>query len=201
MSALPLKATYAVHKRMSAMGQKRTWLPAATAFGRAHSPRAHSFPELDGSTAGSPQKISTSGLFMRELDRQNKLEQRPIFTIRRRSQLTAMMFDNHSTDCQSQAHAVRLRREKCTKYAVEAFWINSRPGISHRHSYRIPTTERGCHPQYPIAICRRVHCFDRVVNQVKDDLFQLPPMALDKRQFGRHLKASLNAMILQLSPR
>src|SRR5262245_7315126 len=112
-----------------------------------------------------------------------------------------MMFDNHSTDCQSQAHAVRLRGEKRTEYAVEAFWINSRPGISHRHSYRIPTTERGCHPQYPIAIRRDVHCLNRIVDQVKDDLFHLPPMELDKRQFGCKLKASLDAMILQLFPR
>src|SRR5262245_17162442 len=112
-----------------------------------------------------------------------------------------MMFDNHPTDCQSQAHAMRLCREKCTEYAVETFWINSWPGISHCYSYRIMTVELCSHLQHPIAIGRGVHCIDRVVDKVKDDLFQLPPMALDKRQLGRQLKASLNAMILQLFPR
>src|SRR5262245_25654162 len=57
------------------------------------------FAATRGSTGSTPQKIhsSISGFsFTRELDRQNKLEQRAIFAIRRRSQLTAMMFDNHA---------------------------------------------------------------------------------------------------------
>jgi hypothetical protein len=62
------------------------------------------------------------------------------------------------------------------------------------------TIELSSHLQYPIAIRRSVHCLDRVVDEVKDDLFQLPPMAIDKRQFGRQLNAGLNAMILQLFP-
>ena len=82
-----------------------------------------------------------------------------------------------------------------------SFWINSRSRISHCYGNRVMTIEPSSHSQYPIAIRRTVHCFDRVVDQVKDDLFQLPPMAIDKRQFGRQLKASLNAMILQLFPR
>jgi len=56
------------------------------------------------------------------------------------------------------------------------------PGPESRTA-TIMTIELSSHPQYPIAIRRSVHCLDRVVDQVKDDLFQLPPMAIDKRQF------------------
>src|SRR5215475_1601532 len=108
MSALGQKQTYAVHRPMSALprktdmcsalgyvrfGPKADMAPRRAAFGWS------AFAATRGSTGSSPQKIhpSISGFsFTRELDRQNKLEQRAIFAIRRRSQLTAMMFDNHA---------------------------------------------------------------------------------------------------------
>jgi hypothetical protein len=37
-----------------------------------------------------------------------------------------------------------------------------------------------CHPQHPTSSSRGVHCFEGVVNQIKDDHPQLPPIAVNK---------------------
>ena len=48
----------------------------------------------------------------------------------------------------------------------------------------IAITKLSCHSQHSTSISRGVHCFDRVADQVKDDLSQLTPVAVNGRKFG-----------------
>src|SRR5258708_713176 len=59
---------------------------------------------------------------------------------------------------------------------------------------------RGCFPRPRMPSTRRVvHCFDRIVDQVRDDLSQLTLMAVHKRQSGGKLRMCRDAVIRQLS--
>ncbi len=55
------------------------------------------------------------------------------------------------------------------------------------------------HPQQPRSIRRGGHGFDRIVDQVEDDLSQLSMVAVDRRQVGRKFGFGRNTVILQLS--
>ena len=55
------------------------------------------------------------------------------------------------------------------------------------------------YPQHPTSIGRGIHCFDRIVEQVRDHQPQLTLMAVHERHFGRKFGVGRNATILQLS--
>ena len=47
----------------------------------------------------------------------------------------------------------------------------------------IAIVERCSHPQHPISIRRGIHCLNCVLDQIREDLLQLSPVARNKRQF------------------
>src|SRR5260370_20518667 len=110
-----------------------------------------------------------------------------------------MTLNNHAANGQSQSRSMRLCRKECAKYAIQVFRIDSRSRVFYCDDNCIATTKLSSHPQHPTSIRGGIHCFERVMDQVKDDLLQLISIAINKRQFGCQLGADRNAMILQLS--
>ena len=111
-------------------------------------------------------------------------------------QLAFMAVDDHSADCQSQAHSVRLRRNKGVEYRVALFRAESRAGVFHHEVNCGVAIQPRSDSQHALPI-DRAHCFHGIVDQVDDDLLQLPPVTDDGRQFGGQLDAGLNAMLLK----
>ena len=116
-----------------------------------------------------------------KLGRQHKLEPRSIVPLRGRGQLTAMTLNNHAANRETQPYAMRLCREKRIKDAAQLLRIYSRPRIFDRDHYCIASVEPRCHPEHPVSI-RGIHCLNRVLNQIRDDLLQLSPVAGNKWQ-------------------
>ena len=94
-----------------------------------------------------------------------------------------MTLNNHPANRQTQSYAMRLCREKRIKYAAQLFRIESWPRIFDRDHDCIAIVERCSHPQHPISIRRGIHCLNCVLDQIRDDLLQLSPVARNKRQF------------------
>jgi hypothetical protein len=81
MSALPLKADMCSALAHVCFGPIADMAPRRDRF-RSSALAATRNSLQNWADRPAAQKISTSGFFMRQLDRQNKLEQRPIFAIR-----------------------------------------------------------------------------------------------------------------------
>jgi hypothetical protein len=84
------------------------------------------------------------------------------------------------------------------KDAVQSCWIDSRSGILHCDDNCVGAVTLRYHPKHPTSISRVLHRFDRIVDQVNDDLSQLVPMAIDTLQFGRKRGFDRNAVVRQL---
>ena len=69
-----------------------------------------------------------SGLVGRR-GRQNELEQRAAFAVRRRRQLTAVVLSDHAANRESHSHSVRLGRKERGKYVLQFLRINSRSRV------------------------------------------------------------------------
>ncbi len=95
-----------------------------------------------------------------------------------------MLLNNHTANGETKSHPVRLRRKERSKYAVQFLGSNSRPRVFYCNHNCIATTKLRGHPQHPTLVSRGVHCFERVVNQIEDDLSQLTTIAVNKGQFG-----------------
>src|ERR1700693_3459960 len=74
---------------------------------------------------------SNWSLRVRESDRQNESEPRPILAVRQRRKFAAVTLDNQAANGQSQSHSIWLRRDEWIKYAFQSSWIDSRSGIFH----------------------------------------------------------------------
>ena len=57
------------------------------------------------------------------------------------------------------------------------------------------------HVQDSAAIFNGVHCLDRVMHQIENDLLHLTAMTDDERQLGRKIDACRDAAFFQLSPK
>ena len=62
------------------------------------------------------------------------------------------------------------------------FRTNARPGIAHRDEDAICPALLGADQQLSHSLVDRAHCFDRVQDQVQDDLLQLNTITLDGTQ-------------------
>jgi len=74
--------------------------------------------QSDRSLADNYRSFEATSVRGRGLDRQNDLEQGPVFAVRRRSKSTAMTLDNRAADSQSQSRPVELCRNERLKYAA-----------------------------------------------------------------------------------
>ena len=73
------------------------------------------------------------------------------------------------------------------------------PESLHRHDNCFAAIALSSNSQHPSPIGYRVHCIDRVAEQVKHDFLQLDAMAGDKRQVGCQFGMGYDTMILQFS--
>ena len=96
--------------------------------------------------------------------------------------MTAMALNNHAANRQSQSYPMRLCREKRIKYAPQLFRIESWPRIFDRDDNCIAIMEPCSHPQDPISIRSVIHSLNCVLDQIRNDLLQLSPVAGNKRQ-------------------
>ena len=116
----------------------------------------------------------------------------------RGGKLTVVAFDDHPANREPQSPPLRLRRNERVEYALQFLRTNSRSGVFRRHENCIAAVTVGSHAQHPAIVLDRIHCFDRVVDQVNQDLLQLTAMANDKGRSRRQLGVGRNAVILQL---
>src|SRR5262245_17727732 len=93
-----------------------------------------------------------SGVRFHALARENKLEQRAFFAVRKRRQLPAMALDDGSADRQPQSHSVRFGRDERIKDTVQPVGIDSGPRIFHHGDNRIGVMTLRDHLQQSNAI-------------------------------------------------
>ena len=149
--------------------------------------------------ASAAATLQVSSGFVCRVNRQNELEQRSVFAVRRSRKPTAVILDNCAAYGQSQTHAMRLRRNEGVKHLVDFCRINSGPGILHRYGNGIGITPLGFQQQ-PSTLPRcGGHCFNCVVDQVIEDLLQLTPIAADKWHRSCQFSKSRDAALAQLS--
>jgi hypothetical protein len=78
-----------------------------------------------------------------------------------------------STDRESQTHSAGLGGVESLENAVPRFDINPGPGIAHRNEHTVCVAFLGANQQLSKSAANRAHCFDRVKDQVQNDLLQL----------------------------
>ena len=83
-----------------------------------------------------------------------------------------MGIDDGPANRQPHPHAAGLRGVKCLENALEMRRIDARPGIAHCHKDACAVL-LGADQQLSRLCLNRAHCFDRVQDQVQDDLLQL----------------------------
>ena len=101
-----------------------------------------------------------------------------------------MGIDYRPANRQSHPHSARFRGVESVENAVEMFRIDARPGIAHCHENAFCPALPGADQQLSRPLINRAHCFDRVQDQVQDDLLQLNTIALNGRQ--RFIEADLD---------
>ena len=104
-----------------------------------------------------------------------------------------MTLNDHTANRQSQSYAMRLCREKRIKDAAQLFRIKSWSRIFDREHNCVAIVECCSHSQHPISIRRGIHCLNCVLDQIREDLLQLSPVARNKRQFRCKFGASGDA--------
>src|SRR6516162_7980675 len=88
------------------------------------------------------------------------------------------------TDRQAHPHAAGLRGVECLENALEMFSIDARSGIAHRHEDACKVL-LGADQQLSWPRLNRAHCFNRVQDQVQDDLLQLNTIPVNGKQSVR----------------
>jgi hypothetical protein len=79
-------------------------------------------------------------------------------------------------------------------------WINARPGIAHGHEDAVVVLF-GADQQLSCPCLARAHCFDRIQDQVQDDLLQLNAIAVNGRQSPGKPALNRNAILHDCTPR
>jgi hypothetical protein len=110
-----------------------------------------------------------------------------------------MGIDDRSTNGQPYPHSVGLRRVESLENALEFFRINSRPRIAHGdEAIRLPLLGADQQLSWPID---QAHCFDRVQDQVQDDLLQLNTIRLNRKHPPRKPHLERDPMLGDCAPR
>jgi hypothetical protein len=84
-----------------------------------------------------------------------------------------MSFDDRPANRQPHSYSAGFRGVESLENALERFRIDTRPGIAHCHEDAICLALFGANRQRAWPLLGGAHCFDRIQNQVQDDLLQL----------------------------
>src|ERR1700752_545210 len=112
----------------------------------------------------------------------SELKYRTARFIRLCPQPAPMSVDDRPANRQPHSHAAGLRGVKSIEHALEMRRIEARPGIAHCHKDACAVL-LGADQQFSYPCVTRTHCFDRVEEQVQDDLLQLNAIAVNWKQF------------------
>src|SRR5216684_5562578 len=99
-----------------------------------------------------------------------------------RPQPAPVGIDDRAADRQSHPYPARLRGVESLENAIDMVRINARPGISHGHENATGLGLLGADQQLAWPRLDRAHGFDRVQDQVQDDLLQLNAIPLNGSQ-------------------
>ena len=93
-----------------------------------------------------------------------------------------MGIDDRPADRQPHPHSAGFRGVESLENALEMFRINTRPRIAHCHEDAICPGLLGADRQLSWPLLNRSHCFDRIHDQVQDDLLQLNTIPLNGKR-------------------
>src|SRR6476619_4806673 len=92
-----------------------------------------------------------------------------------------MGIDDRAADRQPHPYSAGFRGVESFEDAVEMFRINTRPRIAHCYEDAICLGLFGADRQLAWPLLNRSHCFDRIHDQVQDDLLQLNTIPFDRK--------------------
>jgi hypothetical protein len=87
-------------------------------------------------------------------------------------QTAPLGIDDGSANCQPHPHAALLRGVESVENALEVFRINARPRVAHCYEDVICLALFGANRLLAWTLFDRARCFDRIQDQVQDDLLQ-----------------------------
>ena len=97
-------------------------------------------------------------------------------------QPTPMGIDDRPANRQPHPYSAGFRGVESLENALEMFRINARPRIAHCHEDAICLALLRADRQLSWPLLNRPHCFDRIQNQVQDDLLQLNTIPLNRKR-------------------
>ena len=92
-----------------------------------------------------------------------------------------------------------LRRVEGVEELVHAQRVDAQPGVPHGHTHTVVVLSLGPDRQLPRAIGHLAHRFDRVEQQVQDDLLELDTIASDERKVVGKLCLENDAVPLKIA--
>jgi hypothetical protein len=93
-----------------------------------------------------------------------------------------MGIDDRPADRQPHPYSAAFRGVESLEDALDIFRINARPGIAHRDEDAICPALLGVDQQLSRPLVDRAQCFDRIQNQVQDNLLHLNAIPLNGKQ-------------------
>src|SRR5215813_12725848 len=99
-------------------------------------------------------------------------------------QSAPVRFDDRPADRQPHPHAAALRGVEGFEYAFQMCRVDARARIAHGHEDTCMLL-LGADRKLPRSRLSRAHCFDRVQDQIQDDLLQLDAIAMNRKHFVR----------------
>src|SRR5262249_16475431 len=93
-----------------------------------------------------------------------------------------MGIDDAPADRQAHPDPAGLRGVESLENAIEMFRVDARSGIAHCHDDVARLIPLGADQQLSSPGLNRAHCFDRIQDQVQEDLLQLNTIPLDGKQ-------------------
>src|ERR1700730_19098748 len=88
---------------------------------------------------------------------------------------------NGPADRQPHSQSAGFRSVEGLKNAVEMLRINARSRVAHCHEDAIFVRSLRADRQFSWPFLNRSHCFDRIQDQVQDDLLQLNTIPLNRK--------------------
>src|ERR1700752_5531546 len=93
-----------------------------------------------------------------------------------------MLLDDRPADRQSDAQAVRLRREEGVEQPVDIFWLDTDAGILDRNKHLIGPVLARSNQKFATAVGHGSHGLDAVHQKIHYGLLQLNSVAINRRE-------------------
>src|SRR6266699_208018 len=121
--------------------------------------------------------------------------------IRLRPQPAPVSFDNGLADRQPHPHSAGLCGIERLENTLEVLRIDTRSSIDYRDEGATNLALPGADRQLARPLLDRAHCFDRIQDQVQDDLLQLNTVPLNGRRPPRHSSLYQDSILVDRAAR